>query len=52
MIDQALIVPLVHPITITVISNTLGGDASTPNKPGFTSLDRLGHYFFMHLTKQ
>ena len=52
MIDQAVIVPLVHPITIAVISDELGGDASTPNSLGFTSLDRLGHYFFTHLTKK
>ena len=52
MIDQAEIVPLVHPITIAVISPELGGDAASPNSLGFTSLDRLGHYFFTHLTKQ
>ena len=52
LIDNASIVPLVHPITIAVISDELGGDASTPNALGFTSLDRLGHYFFTHLTKQ
>lgn len=52
MIDQGLIVPLVHPITTAVVSDKLGGDASTPNELGFTPLDRLGHYFFTHLTKQ
>ncbi|HWU18184.1 MAG TPA: peptide ABC transporter substrate-binding protein [Devosia sp.] len=52
MIDQAEIVPLVHPITIAVISPELGGDAASPNSLGFTPLDRLGHYFFTHLTKQ
>ncbi len=52
MIDQGLIVPLVHPVTTAVISDQLGGDASTPNALGFTPLDRLGHYFFTHLTKQ
>jgi oligopeptide transport system substrate-binding protein len=51
MIDQGLIIPLVHPITTAVISDQLGGDASTPNALGFTPLDRLGHYFFTHLTK-
>jgi len=51
MIDQGLIVPLVHPITTAVISDQLGGEASTPNSLGFTPLDRLGHYFFTHLTK-
>lgn len=52
MIDQGLIVPLVHPVTTAVISDQLGGDASTPNALGFTPLDRLAHYFFTHLTKQ
>ena len=52
MIDQAEIVPLVHPITLAVLSDQLGGDASQPNKLGFTPLDRLAHYFFTHLTKQ
>ena len=51
MIDQGLIVPLVHPITTAIISSDLGGEASTPNSLGFTPLDRLGHYFFTHLTK-
>ncbi|MBJ7578845.1 peptide ABC transporter substrate-binding protein [Devosia sp. MC532] len=51
MIDQGLIVPLVHPITTAVISGDLGGEASQPNSLGFTPLDRLGHYFFTHLTK-
>ena len=35
MIDQGLIVPLTHPITMTVVSEKLGGDAMTPNKLGF-----------------
>jgi peptide/nickel transport system substrate-binding protein/oligopeptide transport system substrate-binding protein len=52
MIDQGLIVPLVHPVTTAVISDQLGGDASQPNALGFTPLDRLAHYFFTHLTKQ
>ena len=51
MIDQGLIVPLVHPITTAVISDALSGEASSPNALGFTPLDRLGHYFFTHLTK-
>jgi oligopeptide transport system substrate-binding protein len=51
MIDQGLIVPLVHPVTTAVLSDQLGGDAAQPNSLGFTPLDRLGHYFFTHLTK-
>ncbi|WEK52460.1 MAG: peptide ABC transporter substrate-binding protein [Candidatus Kaistia colombiensis] len=52
LIDNASIVPLVHPVTIAVISDQLKGDASQPNAQGFTPLDRLGHYFFTHLQKQ
>jgi peptide/nickel transport system substrate-binding protein/oligopeptide transport system substrate-binding protein len=52
LIDEAMIVPLVHPITMAVISDQLGGDGSTPNSLGFTPLDRLGHYFFTHLSKK
>jgi peptide/nickel transport system substrate-binding protein/oligopeptide transport system substrate-binding protein len=52
LIDQAAVVPMVHPITQAVISDKLGGDASSPNAQGFTPLDRLGHYFFTHLTKK
>jgi oligopeptide transport system substrate-binding protein len=52
LIDNASIVPLVHPITIAVLSDALKGDASTPNALGLTPLDRLGHYFYTHLQKQ
>jgi oligopeptide transport system substrate-binding protein len=52
LIDEAMIVPLVHPVTMAVISDKLGGDGSTPNSLGFTPLDRLGHYFFTHLSKK
>ncbi|MET0435930.1 MAG: peptide ABC transporter substrate-binding protein [Devosia sp.] len=52
MIDQGLIVPLVHPVTIAVVSDQLTGDGVAPNSLGFTQLDRLGHYFFTHITKQ
>ena len=52
LIDEAMIVPLVHPVTMAVISDKLGGDGSTPNALGFTPLDRLGHYFFTHLSKK
>lgn len=52
LIDDAAIVPMVHPITMAVISDQLTGDASQPNAQGFTPLDRLGHYFFTHLSKK
>ena len=52
LIDNASIVPMVHPVTMAVMSDQLGGDGSTPNSQGFTPMDRLGHYFFTHLTKK
>jgi ABC-type oligopeptide transport system substrate-binding subunit len=52
LIDNGSIVPMVHPITTAVISDKLGGDASTPNANGYFPLDRLGNYFYTHITKQ
>ncbi|GHA18407.1 ABC transporter substrate-binding protein [Devosia pacifica] len=51
MIDEGLIVPLVHPITLAVLSGELSGEATEPNELGFTPLDRLAHYFYTHVTK-
>lgn len=50
MIDQGLIVPLVHPITMNVVSDKLGGDAMTPNKEGF--FPNWSGYVYTHLTKK
>ena len=52
MIDQAMVVPMVHPITTAVISDKLSGPASTENAQGYFPLDRLGNYFFTHIEKQ
>ena len=50
MIDQGLIVPLVHPITINMVSAQLGGEAMTPNKAGFYPM--WSNYLYSHVTKK
>jgi oligopeptide transport system substrate-binding protein len=51
MIDEAMIVPLIHPITVAVISEGLSGEGIEPNALGFTPLNRLSMYFYTHLDK-
>jgi len=51
LIDNASIVPLVHPIIVAVVSDKLSGEGIEPNALGFTPLNRLGLYFFTHLDK-
>ena len=51
MIDQAMIVPLVHPITVAVVSDRLSGEGIEPNALGFTPLNRLNMFFYTHLEK-
>lgn len=51
LIDNASFVPLVHPITVAVVSDALSGEGSEPNSLGFTPLNRLSLYFFTHLVK-
>ncbi|NOZ31492.1 MAG: peptide ABC transporter substrate-binding protein [Alphaproteobacteria bacterium] len=51
MIDQAMIVPLVHPITVALVSDALSGEGIEPNALGFTPLNRLSFYFYTHLDK-
>ncbi|MCC7320547.1 MAG: peptide ABC transporter substrate-binding protein [Rubellimicrobium sp.] len=52
MIDQGLIVPLVHPIQMFVVGERLGGDAVGLNNVGMTPLNRLNPYFYSHLTAE
>jgi len=52
LIDQAPIVPLVHPVTIAAVSDKIKGEGVTPNAQGFTPLDRLAGYLYTHITKQ
>jgi oligopeptide transport system substrate-binding protein len=49
MIDEALIVPITHPVTMNVVSDKLGGEAMTPNKQGF--YPNWSGYVYTHLTK-
>jgi ABC-type transport system substrate-binding protein len=49
MIDQGLIVPLVHPIIMAVVSEDITGPGVTPNSKGFTPLDRIGNFLYSHI---
>ena len=51
LIDNASMVPLVHPITVTVVDKGLKGEATEPNKLGYTPLRQLGLYFYTHVSK-
>ena len=50
MIDQGLIVPLVHPIIMAVVSEDISGAGVTPNSQGFTPLDRIGNFLYSHIS--
>ncbi len=52
LIDNASMIPLVHPITNAVVSKDLIGEGTTPNKLGFTQLRQLALYFYTHVDKQ
>jgi oligopeptide transport system substrate-binding protein len=52
LIDNAALVPLVHPVTIAAVSDKLQGPGVTANSKGFTPLDRLAGYLYTHITKQ
>jgi oligopeptide transport system substrate-binding protein len=51
LIDNASMVPLVHPITNAVVSKGLMGEATQPNKLGYSPLRQLGLYFYTHVKK-
>ncbi|HVX81333.1 MAG: peptide ABC transporter substrate-binding protein [Devosia sp.] len=51
LIDNAALVPLVHPVTIAAVSDKLHGEGVTPNSKGFTPLDRLAGFLYTHITK-
>jgi len=38
MIDEGMIVPLTHPVQMSVVSDRLSGEAVTPNAEGFTPM--------------
>jgi oligopeptide transport system substrate-binding protein len=52
MIDQGLIVPLIHPIIMAVVSEDLSGAGVSPNSKGFTPLDRIGNFLYSHISVQ
>lgn len=52
LIDNASMIPVVHPITNAVVSKDLLGEGATPNKLGFTPLRQLALYFYTHVDKQ
>jgi oligopeptide transport system substrate-binding protein len=49
MIDNAMIIPIVHPIQKFVVSDRLSGPGAEPNAQGMTPLNRLVPYFYAHL---
>ena len=50
MIDQGMIVPLVHPITMAAVTENLTGAGVTPNSKGLTPLDRIGNFLYSHIS--
>lgn len=50
MIDQGLIVPLVHPIIMAAVSDSISGAGVSPNSNGFTPLDRIGNFLYSHIS--
>ena len=50
MIDQGLIVPLVHPIIMAAVSEDISGAGVSPNSKGFTPLDRIGNFLYSHIS--
>jgi peptide/nickel transport system substrate-binding protein/oligopeptide transport system substrate-binding protein len=52
LIDNASIVPLVHPIQMFAVSDRLSGPGVEPNSQGMTPLNRLGNYFYAHITAE
>lgn len=49
LIDNASIVPLVHPIQKFVVSDRLSGPGVEPNSAGMTALNRLNPFFYGHV---
>ena len=50
MIDNASIVPLVHPIQMFAVSDRLSGPGVEPNAQGMTPLSRLVPFFYANVT--
>ena len=52
LIDNASIIPLVHPIQTFVFSERVSGEATVPSENGLSASSRLTPYFYTHLTVQ
>ncbi len=52
LIDNASIVPLVHPIQKFVVSDRIAGPGVEPNSQGMTPMSRLVPYFYAHVEPQ
>jgi oligopeptide transport system substrate-binding protein len=50
MIDQGMIVPLVHPIVTAVVREDISGAGVSANSKGFTPLDRIGNFLYSHIS--
>ncbi len=50
LIDNASMIPLVHPIQMFAVSDRLTGEGVEPNSAGMTPLSRQVPYFYAHTT--
>jgi peptide/nickel transport system substrate-binding protein/oligopeptide transport system substrate-binding protein len=51
MIDEALIVPLIHPKKVAVISDKLKGKGVEQASSGYSPLTEVDLYFYTHTSK-
>jgi len=51
LINNVSIIPLMHPITTSLIKESVKGDGPQNNNLGFAPLNQRSHYFFTHITK-
>ena len=51
LINNVSIIPLMHPITTSLIKESIKGDGPKNNSLGFAPLNQRSHYFFTHITK-
>jgi peptide/nickel transport system substrate-binding protein/oligopeptide transport system substrate-binding protein len=51
LINNVSIIPLMHPITTSLIKESIKGDGPKNNNLGFAPLNQRSHYFFTHITK-
>jgi peptide/nickel transport system substrate-binding protein/oligopeptide transport system substrate-binding protein len=52
LIDNAAIIPLVHPIQMFAVRDRLSGPGAEPNSQGMSAMIRLTPFFYAHLTVQ